>query len=155
MIETVLVPKQRIKVVMDKNCKVPLEEKLKIKLQFDENSVIITGEGLDLYTAKNIVKAIARGFSPVRAFKLMEEDQELEILEIPDHKENTIRARLIGTKGRARRLIELYTKCYMSVYNKTVSLIGTRREIDNARRAIEMIIKGIPHARVYAYLETL
>lgn len=155
MIESVLVPKQRIKVVMDKNCKVPLEEKLKVKLSFNQNNVIIDGEGLDLYQAKIIVKAIGRGFSPVHAFKLLEDDQELEIIDIPPKKLKVIRARLIGTRGKTRIKLEHFTKCFVSIFGKTISIIGGYTERENARYAIEMIIRGVPHNKVYRYLEEI
>ncbi|MCD6476964.1 MAG: RNA-processing protein [Candidatus Aenigmarchaeota archaeon] len=156
MIESILVPKRRIRVIMDKNCKIPLEEKLNVKISFNENNVIIEGEGLELYKAKEIIKAIARGFSPVRAFRLLEDNQELRIIDIePEKRAHIIRSRLIGTKGKTRKSIEEHTKCFMSVYGNTVALIGDYSQIEKARHAIEMIMRGSPHGKVYNYLETL
>ena len=66
-----------------------------------------------------------------------------------------IRSRLIGTKGKTRKSIEEHTKCFMSVYGNTVALIGDYSQIEKARHAIEMIMRGSPHGKVYNYLETL
>ena len=41
----------------------------------------------------------------------------------------------------------------VSVYGKTVSLIGFDPQIDYASRAISMLIGGAPHGVVYKYLE--
>ena len=60
MIETVLVPKDRIGVIKSKKAKKELEDMLNIKLSFDDNLVVINGEGLELFKAKSIVKAIGR-----------------------------------------------------------------------------------------------
>jgi ribosomal RNA assembly protein len=41
----------------------------------------------------------------------------------------------------------------MSVYGKTVSVIGTPEQNQIARTAIEMLIEGANHGSVYSYLE--
>ena len=48
---------------------------------------------------------------------------------------------------------ETLTGVKISVYGKTVSLIGYPEQIKVAREAIEMLIKGTPHNTVYAFLE--
>ena len=57
--------------------------------------------------ARDIVQAMARGFSEDRAFRLLGEDAYLEVLDIKDfaHSKNRvgqIRARVIGTRGKTR-----------------------------------------------------
>jgi len=125
-------------------------------LSFQENSVIIEGEGIDLFQAKNIVKAIGRGFSPERAFRLLNEEESLEIIELSrfsDKKIKVIKSRLIGTKGKTRRAIEEFSGCSVSVYGKTVCIIGKYDQMNIAREAIKMIIRGAKHSKVYNFLQ--
>ena len=155
MIEVVLVPKDRINVIKDQETKEKLEKSIKIKLSFEENSVIIEGEGLDLFQAKTVVKAIGRGFSPEKAFRLLDEEENLEIMELTEFNEKklkVIKARLIGTNGKTRRLIENFSGCSVSVYGKTVCLIGKYEQLNIAREAVKMIIRGSKHSKVYGFL---
>jgi ribosomal RNA assembly protein len=156
IIEIVLVPKDRIKVIKDQKIVKKLESSIKIKLSFEENSVLIEGEGVELFQAKNIVKAIGRGFSPEKAFRLLSEEESLEIIEITgfnDKKLKVIKSRLIGTKGKTRRLIENFSGCSVSVYGKTVCIIGNYEQMNIAREAIKMIIRGSKHSKVYGFLQ--
>jgi ribosomal RNA assembly protein len=155
MIEVVLVPKDRINVVKDEKIVKKLERSIKIKLSFEENSVTIDGEGLDLFQAKNIVKAIGRGFSPEKAFRLLDEEENLEIIELTefnDKKLKIMKARLIGTNGKTWKMIENFSGCSVSVYGKTASLIGKYEQMDIAREAVKMILRGSKHSKVYGFL---
>lgn len=132
-----------------------MKKSLNVSISFQENSVLIEGEGLDLYQAKNIVKAIGRGFSPSNAFRLLNEDEMLEIIELSGFNENklrTIKARLIGTNGRTWKAIEKFSGCSLSIYGKTVSLIGNYEQLSIAKEAVEMIIRGCKHSKVYNFL---
>jgi len=108
--------------------------------------------------ARDIVNAIARGFSEARAFRLLDEDVYLEVLDIKDfaHTKNRIaqiRARVIGTRGKTRRLIEELTGVDVSVMGHTVALIGPSFEMAIAREAVLMLLRGSEHATVYRFLE--
>jgi len=157
MKEVVLVPKDRIGVI-NKDVRKELKEKLGVECKRIENAVEIDGEGLELLIAKNIIKAIARGFSPIRAYRLMEENAQLEIIDLSSFSESrikTIKSRIIGTSGKTREAIEHATGAYVSVYGKTVSLIGNFEQIKKAREAIDMLISGAMHKSVYRFLEQL
>jgi ribosomal RNA assembly protein len=108
--------------------------------------------------ARDIVQAMARGFSEDRAFRLLDDEAYLEILDIKDfvHSKNRItqvRARLIGTRGKTRRLIEELTGVDVSVFGHTVSLIGGPFEMAIARDAVIMLLRGSEHKTVYRFLE--
>ena len=45
------------------------------------------------------------------------------------------------------------TATEISVYGKTVGIIGTVEQVKIAREAIEMIIKGVSHESVFSFLE--
>ena len=56
-------------------------------------------------------------------------------------------------KGKSRNTIEDLTGAYISVYGKTVGIIGEMTAVPLARRAIESLIEGAQHASVYKWLE--
>jgi ribosomal RNA assembly protein len=112
--------------------------------------------------ARDITLAIGRGFSPERALRLLKEDTFLRILDIKfttGRREKTvlrrIRARVIGTRGRARTRIEELSGCSVSVYGSTVALIGDESQIERGARAVEMLLRGSEHSTVFHLLARL
>jgi len=107
----------------------------------------------------NIIKAIARGFSPDHAFVLFHDDYYFEIIDIREfigkshNALNRMRARLIGREGKARSLLEDMSECYVSIYGHSVALIGQDLNMQIARIAVEMILNGAEHSSVYSFLE--
>ncbi|MGQ9760196.1 MAG: KH domain-containing protein [Candidatus Methanomethylicaceae archaeon] len=108
--------------------------------------------------ARDLINAIGRGFSPERAFRLFDDGQMLEVIDLKevlgDSRNQLIRVkgRVIGEKGKTRRIIEGLTGVYVSVYGHTVALIGDYEEIVVAKEAIEMLLKGMQHGTVYRFL---
>ena len=108
--------------------------------------------------ARDIVHAMARGFSEERAFHLLDEDAYLEVLDVKDFAHTKariaqVRARLIGTRGKTRRIIEELTGVDVSVWGHTVALIGGSFEMAIAREAVLMLLRGSEHKTVYRFLE--
>ena len=158
------IPKDRIAVLIGKKgeIKKQIEEETKTKLKIDskEGDVFISGEdALGLFNAREVITAIGRGFNPEIAMLLLKGDYVLEILDIRDFagksKATTIRlkGRVIGEGGKSRKTIEDLTECYVSVYGKTIGIIGEPENVSAARRAIEDLLKGSPHGNVYKWLE--
>jgi len=108
---------------------------------------------------EEIVRAIARGFSPAHAFKLVGDDMYLYVFDIHEYvgkdKEDIRRvsARVIGSEGKTRRLIEELTGCILSVYGHTVGIIGDLDSIETGKRACDMLLSGSEHSAVYRFLE--
>ncbi len=154
MKDSVLIPEDRINVLTREVLK-KIEGQIKVKITLDGNVVEIENDGFDVFIAKNVVRAVGRGFSPKNAFKLFGEENQIEVIALAGSEKNItrIKSRIIGTKGKTRRLIERYTECVLSVYGKTVSIIGGVEKIKVARKAVEMIIEGAPHSAVYKHLE--
>ncbi len=106
-----------------------------------------------------MVKAIARGFSPERAFRLLQDGVYLEIIDIRDfagksrNRRIRLRGRVIGRKGRSRKTIEEMSGAYVSVYGDTVAIIGDPLQIDLASRAVEKLLQGSKHSTAYRYIE--
>lgn len=167
--EFVRIPKERIGVVIGRKgeTKKKIEDATKTKIDIDSNTgeVFITSteeteDPLAVWKARDIVLAIGRGFSPERAFRLLNEGEVLEVVELTDvivgNERNAlprIRGRIIGRKGRTREIIEEMSGTEISVYGKTVAIIGNPLQVQVAKTAIEKLVKGSPHGTVYKYLE--
>ena len=158
------ITQERIGVLIGKKgqTKRDIEEKTNTRIQVDSEEGLVSIEGEDadgFIQAVEAVKAIARGFSPERAAILLDDpDLYLEILELSefagsDSKIERIRGRIIGRDGRSRSQIEDMTATEISVYGKTIGIIGTVEQTKIAREAIMMLIKGVSHESVFSFLE--
>ena len=157
------IPEERVAVLIGTNgsTKKEIESATKSSLNITkEGDVTITGEdGLDLYTTKEIVKAIARGFNPKIALQLLKTDYALELVDMKDisgKSKNTLqrlKGRVIGKGGKSREEIERLTECNISVYGKTVGIIGEAGQVAIARQAIAMLLQGSMHKTVFQFLE--
>lgn len=111
--------------------------------------------------AKDVVLAIARGFSPERAMTLVDDEIVLDIIDLREtfgRNERDIgrlKGRVIGREGKIRRLIEEMTSARISVYGHTISMIGIYEDVTAAREAIEMLLKGKQHSTVYKLLRKI
>ena len=86
---TVKIPKDRIAVLIGVKGKdkKELEEYSKARIEVDSQEGDVTISGKDpvkLYTLKEVVKAIARGFNPDTAMLLLKPDYMLEVLSLRD-----------------------------------------------------------------------
>lgn len=163
----VKIPKERIGVLIGPNGSVRqlIERRLSVKLQIDSNSgdvTIVLSKAVNdpsyLFKAKDVVMAIGRGFSPEHTFRLIDEN----ILGIIDLRDifgrsksdiTRIKGRIIGKEGKTRRIIEEMTGARVSVYGHTVSIIGNIEQVEVAREAIRLLIKGSQHKTVYRFLQ--
>ncbi|MCD6368082.1 MAG: RNA-processing protein, partial [Candidatus Aenigmarchaeota archaeon] len=132
-------------------------EKTETKVSIDENLVEIEGEALNVWKAKDIITAIGRGFSPMNSFLLLEDEKYLEVINLKAYTHTKksilrIKGRIIGKEGKCRKKIENMTNSKISVYGHTVSIIGDSEKIPEIKNAINMLIKGIKHEKVYGYL---
>ncbi|MBI4452315.1 RNA-processing protein [Candidatus Woesearchaeota archaeon] len=158
------VPKNRVAVIIGKegSIKKDIEESTNTKLNIDskEGDIFVSGEdALGLYTAREIIKAIGRGFNPDIARLLLKPDYVFEAVDLREYvgksKEAMLRlkGRVIGKEGKSRRIIEELTECDISVFGKTISIIGLPESVAIARQAIESLLRGSTHANVYKFLE--
>jgi ribosomal RNA assembly protein len=161
-------PLERVGVLLGNNgaVKKEIEEKTRTILTIDSNtgSVIIepafpNTTALELMKAQNIVRAIGYGFSPERAFRLLEDDQVLEVIDVrqyvgdkPNHLKRVL-GRVIGEEGKARRNLEELTGTYISIYGPYVAIIGDYETANIAKKAIEMLVEGRMHSTVYKYID--
>ena len=158
------IPKERVAVLIGKEgcVKKEVEEETKTKLDIDskEGDVFVSGEdALGLYIAREVIKAVGRGFNPDIALLLLKQDYVFEVISLSEYigrsKENLLRlkGRVIGKEGKARRVIEELTNCYVCVYGKTIGIIGLAENVGVAKQAIDSLLRGSTHANVYKFLE--
>ena len=162
--QEIKVTQSRIAVIIGKGGRTKrlIEKKTKTALEVDSEEGIVTIEAEDAFAViktAEIIRAISRGFSPERAFVLLEdEDVILEVVDLssicnsPKQMER-LRGRIIGKAGKAREQIENLTGAEISVFGKTVAVIGGVEQTKTAITAIDMIIEGLPHESVFAFLD--
>ena len=162
-----LIPKDRIGVLVGPKgtVKSRLESSMGVDLTIDSETGLVdislrkeTEDPSNALRAKDIVTAIGRGFSPDRAFHLLNEDNTLDILDLHDifgKNEAEIRrvdGRIIGREGKTRKIIEEMTGTLVSVSGYTVSIIGSYESVSTAKDAIEKLLRGRTHGTVYKFL---
>jgi len=155
MKKMIKIPESRLGVLI--SCKREIEKHLDAKIYIDrnENEISIDGEALAVMDAENIITSIGRGFSPEKALKLVDENNILCIVYLPkdEKKLKRLKSRIIGEDGRSRKTIEELTDTDISIFGKTVSIIGNHEAVENVKTSIEMFIKGFSHRAIYAFLE--
>lgn len=158
------IPKERIAVLVgtkgDIKRKVETETHSHIHINSEDGEVRITGEdSLGLFSAREIVKAIGRGFAPEIALSVLKTDNIFELLNIQDYigksQKSAVRlkGRIIGSEGKTRKYLEQNTETNISVYGKTIGIIGEVEHVLLARRAIESLLAGATHKSVYKWIE--
>ena len=160
----------RIAVIIGKNgeTKRALEESLGVQIDLDsktgdcEVKPIIGHQNytpLNTFTALKIINAINRGFNPVKAMKLLDETFDIEVFNLYDllgkseKKIKRLKGRIIGRNGEMRKAIERFAESYVSVYGKTISIISDYDNLQIARKAVNMLLSGMPHHSVLKFLE--
>jgi ribosomal RNA assembly protein len=161
------IPNDRIAVLIGKsgNVKLKIESLCHVALDIDGETgeVLLKTKGdvekIQPFKAMEIVTAIGRGFSPENAMTLLEGENALHVIDIREFagKSNAnierIKGRIIGEGGRARRNMENLSGTYISVYGRTVSIIGDSSKLRLAVDAISSISSGSLHGAVYTKLE--
>jgi ribosomal RNA assembly protein len=159
------IPEERIGVLVGPNGSIKhlIEEKTKTTLEIDSEtgtvSIASAEDPLQGLRVMDLVKAIGRGFSPERALAIL--DDEMLMLDVLDISKmastksdmERLKGRIIGKDGRSREIMERLSGTKVSVYGKTVAVLGYPEQIRVARTAIEMLLDGAPHGNVYSFLE--
>ncbi len=145
--------KRKIEIILGVNLTIQSESgDIEISLKPKQKDVSM------IFTARNIIKAIGRGFSPMRAMILTNEDYDLHIIYLEEYVgiskkgQSRIKGRIIGKEGKGRVLLEELTECLISVYGGTVAIIGPIENIPITREAVLMLVNGAFHKTVWNHL---
>jgi ribosomal RNA assembly protein len=160
MEEILKINKRRLPVVIGNNgsTKKDLERKCNVSLDIESSSaeiIISSNNYYNVYISKKIINAIARGFSPEHAFKLLNDNFNLDIISIKDFtgknekRINQIKGRVIGKDGKFKIYLETKFGCFISVFGNTVSIISRSEDINSIREIIEVLLKGQKHTSAF------
>lgn len=147
------IPKDRIAVLIGEagktKKKIGKQTNCKISVNSKTGEITIeSGDAGKALRAKNIIKAIGRGFSPRKALLLAQENYALSIINLKEFLGkskkaiNQKKARVIGRNGNTRKRIEKETNCYVSVYGNTIGIIGLFEDLPKAESVIYSILEG-------------
>lgn len=165
---TIKIPRERIGALIGKRGKVKqqIEKRCGVQIEIDSetgDAMISSDKPIDqveVFRAIELITAIARGFSPERASRLLEDEemmfQQMDLHDYAGKSPNAlerIKGRIIGEGGKARRMIEELSGASISVYGHTVSFIGNYKEVKLATDAIVLLAKGSMHKTVYTMLQ--
>ena len=167
---TIKIPQERIGALIGKRGKVKqqIEKRCGVEIVIDSETgdAIISGnksiEQMEAFRAIEVITAISRGFSPERAYRLLENNDEIifQQMDLRDYAGKSpnalerIKGRIIGEGGKARRMIEDLSGASVSVYGHTVGFIGDYKEVKLATDAIILLAKGSMHKTVYNMLQS-
>ena len=153
----------RVPVFIGKNgiMKKEFEKKFNSKIEVNSKSgevVVDSDNAVSSFVLSNIISAINYGHSPEHAMNLEDENNVLDIIDIGSTVKNkeklkSVIGRVIGKDGSTRKTIEEITKCYVSVKDHFVSVIGNFENTMLVHEALDMLIRGASHKSFYSYLE--
>ena len=120
-------------------------------------NVTIKGNELNEYLVEKVIHAVDFGFHVDDALLLTSDDFVLEFITVKEHTRRKnlkeVRARLIGTGGKARKTIENLTGSVIVIQGNDVGIIVDAEHSEAVAQAIESLIQGAKHGNVFAYLE--
>ncbi len=155
------IPEERVGVLIgrDGEIKKLIEEKTGCRLTVMHGIVKIEcDDAVEFMRAKDVVSAIAYGFSPDTALKLLyDENMVLDVINLSDYLADSalrrIKGRIIGKEGKMRKQIEDMLNVSISVSEKHVAIIGDPENVAAAREAVMMLVDGAQHSTVIKFME--
>ena len=162
------IPNERIGVLIGKSGKTKkiIEDECSVELDIDSNGgeVLVKSEKISEkfqpFKAMEIVTAIGRGFSPENSLRLLKGENSLHVIDLREFAGKStdqierIKGRIIGEGGKARLNIENLTNASVTVYGRTVAIIGEPNQLRLAVDAISSLSNGSMHGPVYTKLES-
>lgn len=134
-----------------------LMEKLNVNIEVKSGKTIVSGQEIDEYFAVKVLEALDYPFDIDEALLLTREDYMFRVVKIKDHTSRrdykVIKGRIIGTKGKALKVLEDLTNSIIVVKDNEVAFICRVSEAENTFQAIVSLIRGSKHGNVYSYLE--
>ncbi len=164
-VDYVKIPKDRLGVLIGKDgeTKKKLEEETGVKLTIDSRDSRVKIDRTEAdpvlgWKVKNVIKAIGRGFTPEKAMKILEERTTFDLIKVTNYANtkdslHRLKGRVIGKNGKSRDLLEKISKTDISIYGKTIGVIGKPERVSPTISAIKKLLNGSPHGNAYKYLK--
>ena len=157
--QVVNIPVERVNILSQ--AREDLEKYGKIKLIIDPDGTITieSDDEVNSWKVYDVVRAIGRGFNPGIARNLLHEDFMLVIIDLKamfgkEKERDRMKARVIGTKGKAKKSIEEISGAYLCIYEHTVGIVGRIDEVTAAERAVLALLAGFAHGTAYHILHS-
>ena len=159
--ERLHVGKEKIGIIIGKKGAVKklLEQELDVTIKISSSGAItIEGDTLNAYRATHVLQAIAFGFSPDSALELKNPEFSFETINVKNFAESKkriseIKGRLIGKSGRVKRVIQDLGAVDLCITENRIGLIGESSDVGFARRAIQTLLRGAKHSRIFKTFE--
>ncbi len=137
-----------------------LEKFAKIRLDEANNLVVIErkDEKSDVLKARDFVLALDNCVEEDVALDVLRKDFMVYLIDLRNifqDKEDIKRilGRIIGENGKIKTKIMEITECHITITDSKILLLGSYEDIEYARHAIQIIVDGSPHTRLFKYLE--
>ena len=102
------------------------------------------------------ISGVIYTYNPI---KLLEDDWFFRLVDLKEfvgkrsNQQRRVRARIIGSQGKIRKLIENLTGSEITIYGSTVVVVGEEDGLESAVDAIERLASGSEHGPVIKGLE--
>lgn len=134
-----------------------IENRIKVHISFQKNSIIIKGSELNEFLTEEIIAAVDFGFYPEDALLLTRDDHLLEFIDIKEHTRRKnlkdVRARIIGKNGKAKKTIEKLTGSIIVIKDNKIGVITDDEHLDAVVQSLKSLIGGAKHGNVFSYIE--
>ncbi len=158
--EVIRIPHERVSVLVGNNGKNKerIENECTVSLGVhSDGEVEIEGESMYTFFARDVIKAVGRGFDVPVALKIVKENYQFYLIDLDEYAKTEkakvrVKGRIIGEKGKVKTEIENATECYLSIYGDTVGIIAKIDTMEYAKEALTLIISGARHSSLFTYL---
>jgi len=140
-----------------------LEEKAGVEIfvrrERGESVVEVSGEPAGEWSAEQVLQAISLGFAPKTAFKLLAENNFLEVIDLamilPNEKAIARhKARIIGTDGKSKKKMEEFSGASIAVNEGSqIGILGEFEDVKSGKEAVTRLLEGSPHGSVFVWLK--
>lgn len=149
------IPQKRVKYLKD-HIKV-IEKNLLVSIKFKGELIELeSSDPLQEYLTKKIIHAIGQGFDINISLSLINEENVLKIINLDEFlSPNAIQrqiGRIVGEKGKFKKVIEEEGNVYICIQDEEVSVIGQFEDVEIAVNAIQKLIGGTPHSNIRKYI---
>lgn len=135
-----------------------IEKELRATLELNENQIIIKAkDALSEHEAAQVLEALNLGFRLKDALQLKHSEYQLQQLElkarVKPSRLRAVKGRILGKEGKALTKLEELTSCRLRLVGSKLAILGKTEDVMAAIQALEALIRGKPHGRVYRMLQ--
>lgn len=137
-----------------------IEKSLNIKIKPERKNIIIESKKEDAYIeyiSSKILEAISLGFDINTALQLKNINYNFNRIDVKnivrESRLNEAIARVIGSRGKTKKLLSELSDCDILVHEHIVAIIGPSDNVEVALQALTSLIRGSKPSKIYSFLE--